>query len=191
MASSSPSALPPTPWVKRPVSWILLTSVALASFLLWLIYFKEVPARAPTWVSALPALNALFNGLCATCLVAGFLNIRRGKRRAHIRFMLSAVAFSTLFLVSYITYHHFHGDTPFPGQGVVRPIYFFVLISHISLSMLALPLVLGTLFYALRSQFSSHRRLARWTLPVWLYVSVTGVAVYFFLRAFLPQDPVV
>jgi putative membrane protein len=101
-----------------------------------------------------------------------------------MRFMLSATVFSALFLVSYITYHYFHGDTRFPGQGWIRPVYFFILITHIGLSTLALPLILGTLWYALRNQFRFHRGVARWTLPVWLYVSVTGVIVYFLLNAY-------
>ncbi|MBV8864143.1 MAG: DUF420 domain-containing protein, partial [Acidobacteriaceae bacterium] len=112
------------------------------------------------------------------------LNIRRGNRLVHMRFMISAITFSALFLLSYITFHYFHGDTHFPGRGWIRPTYFFILITHISLSMVALPLILGTLWYALRSQFRVHRRIARWTFPVWLYVSVTGVVVYFVLRAY-------
>jgi putative membrane protein len=101
-----------------------------------------------------------------------------------MRFMLGATTFSALFLVSYITYHYFHGDTKFPGQGWIRPVYFLILISHIGLSMAALPLILATLWYAMRNQFRFHRAVARWTFPVWLYVSVTGVIVYFVLRSY-------
>jgi len=168
---------------RKPLPVILLLSVAIAAFLVWLIYFKGRVA-GPVWVSSLPAANALFNSLSALCLVAGFLNIKRGNRIVHMRFMLSATIFSTLFLLSYITYHYFHGDTKFPGQGWIRPIYFFILISHIGLSIFALPLILGTLWYALRSQFRFHRKIARWAFPVWLYVSVTGVIVFFVLRAY-------
>ncbi len=114
----------------------------------------------------------------------GYLNIRRGNRVIHQRFMLTATMFSALFLVSYITYHFFHGDTLFPGHGLVRHVYFFILITHIGLSMIALPLILATLWYSLRGRFQFHRRIARWTFPIWLYVSVTGVVVYFFLRAY-------
>jgi putative membrane protein len=96
--------------------------------------------------------------------------------------MFAAVLVAGTFLVSYIIYHHFHGDTRFGGEGLVRPIYFFVLISHIALSMVALPLVLTTLFFAGTEQFQRHKKLARFTFPIWLYVSVTGVAVYFFLK---------
>jgi putative membrane protein len=168
---------------RKPIPVILALSVAIASFLVWLIYFKGKVA-APDWVGALPAANAVFNSMSALCLVFGYINIRRGNRVTHMRFMLTATAFSALFLASYITYHFFHGDTLFPGRGWIRPVYFFILISHIGLSMVALPLILGTLWFALRSQFAFHKRIARWTFPIWLYVSVTGVVVYFFLRSF-------
>jgi putative membrane protein len=168
---------------RRPLPAILLLSAFIATFLIWLIYFKGRIA-APEWVGYLPSANALFNSLSALCLICGYINIRRGNRVVHMRFMLTAAVFSTLFLLSYVTYHYFHGDTKFPGQGWIRPIYFFILITHIVLSTVALPLILATLWYALRSQFGFHRRVARWTFPVWLYVSVTGVVVYFVLRSY-------
>jgi putative membrane protein len=115
-------------------------------------------------------------------LTAGFVAIKNGHRERHKKLMLAAVFVAGTFLVSYIIYHHFHGDTRFDGEGLVRPVYFFVLISHITLSMVALPLVLTTLFFAGTEQFERHKKLARFTFPIWLYVSVTGVAVYFFLK---------
>jgi putative membrane protein len=168
---------------RRPLPAILLLSAFIATFLIWLIYFKGRIA-APAWVGYLPSANALFNSLSALCLICGYINIRRRNRLVHMRFMLSATVFSSLFLLSYITYHYFHGDTKFPGQGWIRPVYFFILITHIVLSMVALPLILATLWYALRNQFQFHRGVARWTFPVWLYVSVTGVIVYFVLRSY-------
>jgi putative membrane protein len=102
----------------------------------------------------------------------------------HMRFMVGATVFSALFLLSYVTYHYFHGDTRFPGHGWVRPVYLSILASHILLSMIALPLILGTLWYALRTQFRFHRGVARWTFPIWLYVSLTGVVVYLVLRTY-------
>jgi putative membrane protein len=168
---------------RKPVPVILGLSITIAAFLVWLIYFKG-RAIGPEWISGLPAANAFFNSMSAICLVLGYREIRRRNRVVHMRFMLSATVFSTLFLISYITYHYFHGDTKFPGHGWIRPVYFFILITHISLSMVALPLILGTLWYALRTQFRFHKKVARWTLPVWLYVSVTGVLVYFILRAY-------
>jgi putative membrane protein len=158
-------------------------SVLVAAFLIWLIYFKGRTA-APDWVASLPAANAAFNSLSALCLLAGYIRIRRKEMAAHKRFMLAATGFSALFLVSYITYHFFHGDTRFPGHGWVRPAYFALLISHIGLSMVALPLIFATLYFGLGSQFRFHRKVARWTFPIWLYVSVTGVVVFFVLRAY-------
>lgn len=105
---------------RRPLVWILPLSGAIAGFLIWLIYLKTTRAPAPEWVTALPAANALFNTCSACALAGGFVSIQRGNRQAHMRFMLSAVVFSALFLVSYVVYHSFHGDTRFPGQGVIR-----------------------------------------------------------------------
>jgi putative membrane protein len=169
--------------VRKPILTSVALSAAIASFLIWLIYFKG-RAAAPDWVSALPAVNACLNSLSALCLILGYINIRRGNRNTHMRFMWSATVFSALFLASYVTYHFFHGDTIFQGHGWIRPIYFFILITHIGLSMIALPFILGTLWFALRNQFRFHRRIARWTFPIWLYVSVTGVVVYVLLKRF-------
>lgn len=173
----------PAEFARKPIPAIVALSAAIAAFLIWLIYFKG-KVVAPDWVSALPAANASFNSLSALCLILGYVNIRRGNRVVHMRCMLTATVFSALFLVSYIVYHFFHGDTRFTGHGWIRPVYFFILISHIGLSMVALPLILAALWYALRNQFPFHRSIARWTFPVWLYVSVTGVIVYFFLKHF-------
>lgn len=158
-------------------------SLAAASFLIWLIYFKGRVAE-PAWVGSLPAVNAALNSVSALCLLAGYFNIRRRRIAIHRRFMLSAAGFSTLFLLSYITYHFFHGDTRFAGQGFIRPVYFFVLISHIGLSMLALPMILASLYFGLTGKFRFHRAVARWTFPIWLYVSVTGVVVFLLLRSY-------
>jgi putative membrane protein len=162
---------------------IAALSLAVAAALIWLIYFKG-RSEGPAWIASLPAVNALLNSLSAFCLVGGYLRIRRRQIAAHKRFMLSAAAFSALFLVSYVTYHFYHGDTRFPGQGWIRPVYFTVLISHIGLSIVALPLILTTLFLSLSGRFPMHRRVARWTLPVWLYVSVTGVLVFSILNSY-------
>ena len=170
------------PASRNPLPWILLLSAGASAFLIWWVYFKSAVVSNEPWIDSLPAVNATLNTLCAACLVAGFASIRRGHRETHKRFMLAALAFSTLFLVSYLLYHHFHGDTPFGGEGWVRPVYFAILISHILLSIAMLPMILTTLLFALRQQFVSHRKIARFTLPIWLYVSVTGVVVFFFLR---------
>ena len=126
----------------------------------------------------LPVLNGLFNGLSAIALITGFLLIKRKRVAAHRAAMLTAFGFSTLFLISYITNHWLHGDMLFPGpHNAIWMAYIVILISHITLSVVALPLVLITLFLALTRRFAAHRKVARWTYPIWLYVSVTGVIV--------------
>jgi uncharacterized membrane protein YozB (DUF420 family) len=132
-------------------------------------------------ISDLPALNAMLNALAATLLTAGYILIRRGDRVRHKRCMLGALATSTAFLVSYVTYHANAGSRPFPGVGFVRTIYFAILISHVVLAAAILPLALTTTIRGLRAQYDRHVRIARWTLPVWLYVSVTGVVIYLML----------
>jgi putative membrane protein len=135
-------------------------------------------------VSALPAVNAALNATSAVFLVAGFVLIRRRRVRAHLAAMTSAFVVSTLFLVSYVTYHYHAGSRSFTGQGIIRPIYFVLLITHIVLAAVILPFVLTTLYRAWRGDFGRHVRIARWTLPIWLYVSVTGVLVYWMLYHF-------
>lgn len=135
----------------------------------------------------LPLLNALLNATCSCFLLAGWWFIRRGRKRAHRACMISALVTSALFLVSYLTYHYAHGSTPFVGQGFIRPVYFTILLTHTVLAVVIVPLVALTLVRALRERFDAHRRIARWTLPIWLYVSVTGVAVYLLLYQFYPS----
>ncbi len=126
----------------------------------------------------LPALNATLNACTAAVLAVGYGLIRRGHRRAHRAAMLTAFALSTIFLVSYLYYHARAGTTHFTGRGWIRPLYFAILLSHTVHAAAVVPLALLTLARGLRSDFPNHARLARWTLPVWLYVSVTGVVVY-------------
>jgi uncharacterized membrane protein YozB (DUF420 family) len=138
-------------------------------------------ARPAYDVSALPAVNAALNATSAVLLVAGFACIRRRNIGAHRACMIAAFAVSTLFLVSYLVYHAQVGSRPFTGQGPIRTLYFTILISHTILAIVIVPLVLLTVRRALTGQFARHARLARWTLPLWLYVSVTGVVVYWML----------
>jgi uncharacterized membrane protein YozB (DUF420 family) len=132
-------------------------------------------------IEDLPALNATLNALATLFLVSGYVCIRRGRRELHKKLMLSALATSALFLTSYVTYHANAGSRPFPGVGTLRIVYFAILIPHVILAATVLPLALVTTLRGLRSQFDRHVRIARWTLPVWLYVSVTGVVIYFML----------
>jgi len=132
-------------------------------------------------VAQLPTLNAALNTLSAVFLCAGYIYIYSHNRDAHRRCMLAAVACSTLFLISYLAYHFQVGSVGFKGQGWIRPVYFTILISHTILAAAVVPLALITLIRALRERFDAHRRIARWTLPIWLYVSVTGVVIYLML----------
>lgn len=161
---------------------ILAVSALAIAFLFWLIYFRQAHPLQQGWSEALPWLNASFNAISAVCLVLGFRAILRKQITRHWRFMISAFVSSSLFLVSYIVYHSLHGDTRFLTQGPLRPLYFFTLISHIGLSIVTLPLVLLTFYFALTKRFAIHRRLARVTFPLWLYVSVTGVLIVLFLK---------
>ncbi len=132
-------------------------------------------------VTQLPALNAGLNGLAACFLIAGFVAIRRRRVRAHRFVMLTAFACSVAFLVSYLYYHSQVGSVRFQGTGTIRTIYFSILISHTILAAAVPFLAAVTLYRALRERFDRHRKLARWTLPIWLYVSVTGVVIYWML----------
>lgn len=132
-------------------------------------------------VTQLPTVNAALNGIAATLLAAGYVCIRRGRVDLHRRCMLAAFATSALFLVSYVAYHAQAGSRPFTGEGAVRVVYFTVLVSHIVLAAAILPLAIVTLRRGLRRDDARHVAIARWTLPIWLYVSVTGVVVYWML----------
>lgn len=163
------------------VRWILVASAAAIALLFWLIYGVETGAGSGNW-RFLPATNALFNAISASAVVTGLWHIRRSRKRAHGISMAIALAASALFLAGYILHHTLHGDTRFLTRGWLRPTYFFILISHILLSIAVLPMVLTTAFFAATRRWPAHRAVARWTYPLWLYVSVTGVLVFLFLR---------
>jgi uncharacterized membrane protein YozB (DUF420 family) len=131
--------------------------------------------------SVLPHLNAALNAVSGLLLAAGLYFISRGNVRAHRACMLSALAVSGLFLVSYVAYHAQYGSVKFQGQGAARPVYFLILVTHVILAAAIVPLVFVTARRALRGDFARHRKVARWTYPLWLYVSVTGVVVYLML----------
>ena len=135
-------------------------------------------------ISDLPTVNAILNTISTVLLSVGFLMIRRRNIVAHRNCMIAAFVVSGFFLTSYLIYHYYAGSTPFEGSGWIRSVYFAVLIPHIILAALILPLALITLYFALRKRFTKHRRIARWTLPIWLYVSVTGIIVYWLLYHF-------
>ncbi len=159
-------------------------SAAALGLLVVVIYGHGRAQAVPGWVSALPALNAFLNGTSAFFLVLAYRAVRRREFVTHARSMLAALAASALFLVSYIVYHSVHGDTKFTGLGPIRPLYFFVLITHVTLSAAVLPLIFSSFFFSLSGRLRLHKKVSRFTLPIWLYVSVTGVLVFALLRAY-------
>lgn len=136
--------------------------------------------------SPLPHLNAVLNATSFVLLIAGFYFIRRRMVGAHLACMLSALAVSALFLVSYLVYHYSYGSVKFRGTGAARAVYLLILATHAVLAVVIVPLVVVTLRRALRGDFARHRRIARWTYPLWVYVSVTGVVVYLMLYRMYP-----
>jgi putative membrane protein len=161
---------------------IVAISLAVFLFLIWLIYYKPAADISPAVVAQLGAVNAVLNSISAIFLVLGFIAIRRRQYLRHIRMMFGALASSALFLVCYVIYHAYHGETKFISTGPVRFVYFSVLISHIVLSAVAMPLILTSIYLSLSGKLSLHRKVSRFTLPIWLYVSVTGVLVFVMLK---------
>ncbi len=165
------------------ITGLIALSAAASGFLIWLLYAHRASGEYASTLTFLPALNSLFNACSAICLCVGFVYIRRREIEKHKRSMLTAFVFSSLFLVSYIIHHSLHGDTHFVRIGLFRTIYLSILASHIVASMVALPFVLITFFFSLSGRFRQHRKIARYTFPIWLYVSVTGVIVFGLLSA--------
>ena len=132
-------------------------------------------------ISDLPALNATLNATAAVFLVTGYIMIKRGRRALHKKCMLAALVASSAFLTSYVIYHAHTGSRPFAGQGTIRVVYFAILITHVVLAATVLPLALTTAARGLRAEYPRHVKIARWTFPIWLYVSVTGVVIYVML----------
>ena len=161
----------------------LIGAISLGVVLLvaYLLLGHRPDAAIASGVAALPLLNACLNATSAALLTAGYVFIRDKRVAAHRACMVSALVASILFLVSYVTYHALAGSRPFGGQGWVRLVYFPLLVSHVVLAAVIVPLALTTLYRALSGNFVRHVRIARWTLPLWLYVSVTGVLVYWML----------
>lgn len=133
-------------------------------------------------INDLPLLNSVLNSIAALLLLGGFIKIKQGKIQAHMKFMWSAFGVSALFLCSYLVFHYQVGSVGFEGTGWIRPLYFTILISHVLLAIAIVPLVFITLYRASTEQFEAHKKVARWTWPLWMYVSVTGVVVYLFME---------
>jgi len=163
------------------IAAILVISIAATLFLFWLIYIHPGAATSAQY-AFLPAMNAVFNGLAATALLIGYTFIRARRIPQHRASMITAFVFSTLFLIGYIAHHALHGDIRYPLHAAFRTFYLWLLASHIILATVALPLILVTFFFSLSGRIPQHRKIARFTFPIWLYVSVTGVATYVMLR---------
>lgn len=176
------TSIAPPPSTRPAIAAILAISAAATAFLFWLIYVHPAADQANVSLAFLPALNAVLNGLSATALLIGFTFIRARRIPAHRAAMVTAFVFSSLFLVSYILHHALHGDVRYPLHGALRSVYLPLLASHILLAIVALPLILVTFFFSLTGRIPQHRKVARWTFPLWLYVSVTGVITYAMLR---------
>lgn len=168
---------------ERTLSWIvwILTAV-VCGLVVVLVTWRQLLVVDGLDVSRLPAFHALLNGTCAVLLVMGVTFVMKGRIGLHRSCMVGAFALSALFLISYVVYHSQSPGASFGGEGWLRPVYFFILISHIALAPVVLPLALYTVVRAFRAEWDRHRQIARWTFPVWLYVAVTGVLVYLFMR---------
>lgn len=164
--------------------WIVngVVSVLALSVLAYLLLLRQGSGDR-TALSFMPAVNASFNAAAAVLLVLGVLAIKRQNVARHQALMLSAFASSTFFLVGYLAYHYVHGDTKYPGTGGARIAYLVLLASHVLLSVPVVPLCLAAFYYAFRRNFTTHKKITKILFPIWLYVSVTGVVVFFLLRA--------
>ncbi len=158
-----------------------IVSVVALAILTWILVLRS-PASDDGALAFMPAVNATFNSISATCIVLGLIAIRRKQKNIHRALMLSALGSSALFLVGYLVYHYVHGDTHFPSEHPLRMLYLGLLASHVILSIVALPMVFWTFILAFRGEFARHKRFAKFTFPLWLYVSVTGVIVFLMLR---------
>jgi putative membrane protein len=159
-----------------------VVSSAALGFIAYILVFRE-PGPAGVDLRFLPAVNATLNGIATLLLMAAWVAIRRREVHLHKRLMVAAFAASALFLVCYLTYHWAHGDTRYQGEGILRTLYFSILIPHIVLSAVVVPGALAAFFFAYRREFTRHKRVTRILMPIWLYVSVTGVIIFFMLRS--------
>ncbi len=176
---------PPSPARGDRPFWIVngVVSVLALSVLAYLLLLRQGAGADKTALAFMPAVNASFNAAAAVLLVLAVLAIKKKNVARHQALMLSAFASSTFFLVGYLAYHYVHGDTKYPGTGGTRTAYLALLASHVLLSIPVVPLCLAAFYYAFRRNFATHKKITRFLFPIWLYVSVTGVVVFFVLRA--------
>ncbi|MBX2844850.1 MAG: DUF420 domain-containing protein [Saprospiraceae bacterium] len=163
----------------------ILISVVVAGLVSVLARTQFEGADQLPWnVKAQPGFHALMNSLTALSLLIGFYFIKQGNRRAHAASMVSGLVFSAFFLVSYVIYHSLTESTSFGGEGVIKYVYYFILVTHIILAALILPFILITVHRAFTKQFAKHKAISKWVFPIWLYVAITGVVVYFLIRPY-------
>ena len=168
----------------RIISKLIIAVTVLVPVLVTMLHFIPKPDSVPHVVTYCPLLNAWLNGTCTILLCISFIAIRNKKVELHKKLNVTAFILSAIFLLSYVAYHSFGKETLFPKDNPLRPLYLFILSSHIILAAVVLPMVLITFYRGLSSQFVKHRKLARWTLPIWLYVTTTGVVVYLMISPY-------
>jgi putative membrane protein len=182
----SPAFPPAVPFLARMSEralsgWVWGLTLVVVLLVVFLVAAGQVLTLDGVDVSGLPRFHAILNGSCALLLVLGVWAIRKGRVGLHRGAMVGAFALSTLFLLSYVFHHAQAPSATFGGEGWIRPVYFTILLTHIALAPVILPLALYTVLRAFRAEYGKHRKVARWTFPVWLYVAVTGVLVYLFM----------
>ncbi len=167
----------------------IIVALSIVVFIVVVLLNKKVitpPTEIPSIVYKLPALNAIINALCSILLVASFVMIKKKKIAIHKKINLTTFVLSALFLVSYITYHFYMKETSYGGDGLMKSLYYFILITHIVLAALVLPMVLMSFYYGLYNKVEKHRKLVRFAFPIWLYVTITGVLVYLMISPYYP-----
>lgn len=165
----------------------IVLAVSVFVFVAVIVLNKKLippPAEIPSFVYSLPLLNAIINGTCSLLLVFSYLSIKKKKVATHKKLNLIAFFLSSIFLLSYITYHYMAQETSYPKENPIRPIYLTILITHIILAALVLPLILMSFYHGLKNNIAKHRKLTRWSFPIWLYVTVTGVVVYLMISPY-------
>ncbi|MDA8792613.1 DUF420 domain-containing protein [Bacteriovoracaceae bacterium] len=167
---------------KNLIAINLFLSSLVILFLIWYIYFFQKSTAVPTWLHLLPYLNAIFNSFSFICLIKAVREIKKKNIERHKKLIFLSLFYSALFLVSYLTHHYFVGDTKFLTHGLLRPIYFFILITHIVTSIIVVPLIMISVTFGLTNKIDRHRKLVKWTYPIWSYVSVTGVLIVIFIK---------
>lgn len=161
-----------------------ILSVAIPVIVAILMFIPQTGKLGDLNVSFLPHLNAVLNTATALALITGYVFIRNGKNNYHITAMVTAFVLSAIFLVSYVVYHYQAPPTKFMGEGFIRGVYFFILLTHIILAAVVVPFVLLSIYFGISKQYQKHRRIVKWTFPIWLYVAVTGVIVYLMISPY-------